>query len=470
MPTAAIARPRLAGTVGDAIVGAPDAVRVIRTDDTRPAAAARILRVRTRGASIGKPLSDRTWSRLIASIYDAALDGSAAGWSPALALLGEAVGARNSVVLAVQRERLNFTGIFQVGVDAAAAAAYETHFAHCDPVLEPAIARSATGAVLVTDALITRSALVCTEFYADWLRPRGAHSGLCEVLLREGSARALLYLGRDRADGPFERDDLQRVSLLTPHVQRACQVAVRLAAASGAASLDAAMHRLLDPLLVVDARARVTFADPAAEALLATGDGLTIDRSCSGGHGQLRAATPNATALLRRLVAGAASAAGRGARDGAGAVFGADDSGGTLVLRRPSKRPALLVLVAPLPAPTRASGSAFAALAPGGDQGAALVSVVDPTRTQPQAGLEPVIRRYLRLQYALTATEAAVAIDLVAGDGVAAVAARRQVTVATVRSQARHIYQKTDVRGQVGLSQLVSGLRAAVHPDGSNPS
>lgn len=66
------------------------------------------------------PLSDHAWSRLIASIYDAALDGSGEGWSPALALVGDAVGARNSTVLGIQRESRQFSGVFRVGVDAAA--------------------------------------------------------------------------------------------------------------------------------------------------------------------------------------------------------------------------------------------------------------------------------------------------------------------------------------------------------------
>jgi len=418
---------------------------------------------------MGTPLSDHAWSRLIASIYDAALDGTEEGWSPALALVGDAVGAHNCVVLGIQRASLDFSGIFQIGVDAAAATAYQTHFAHCDPVLEPAIARAAAGAQLVTDELITRSELLRTEFYADWLRPRDTYSGLCAVLLQEGCARALLYLGRDRADGPFEAEERRLVALLTPHVQRASQIAVRLAVGSGGSTVGAAMERLVDPLMIVDPLARVTFANPAAEALLATSDGLWTDRSGGESRGRLRGATPKSTAVLRRLVAGAAGAAGRSARGGSGALRGPDGSGGTLVLPRPSKRPALLVLVAPLPAPIRASGSAFAALAPGGDQGAALVSIVDPARTPSRAGLEPVARSYLRVQYALTATEAAVALDLVAGDGVAAVAARRRVTMATVRSQARRIYEKTGVRGQVGLCQLVSRLRAAVDPGGSDP-
>jgi DNA-binding CsgD family transcriptional regulator/PAS domain-containing protein len=419
---------------------------------------------------MGSAPSEQGLSRLIASIYDAALDEGGEGWGSALALVGAAVGAHNSTVLGIQRESRKFSGLFRVGVEPAAATAYETHFAHCDPVLEPAIARASAGAILVTDALITRSDLVRTEFYTDWLRPRGAHSGLCAVLLLEGTARALLYLARERADGPFGREDLRLVSLLAPHVRRACQVAVRLAAGAGGPPLGAAIERLLDPLLVVDALAQVTFANPAAEALLATRDGLWTNRSGGERRGRLRAATPTATAALRRLVAGAAGAAGAGdshARTGREAVLGPHSSGGVLVLPRPSMRPALLLVVAPLPAPIGARGSAFAALVPAGGQGAALVSIVDPARTPSQAGLEPVVGRYLCAQYALTATEAAVALDIVAGDGLEAVAAGRQVTLATVRTQARHIYLKTGVRGQVGLSQLVSGVRAAVRPGGS---
>jgi DNA-binding NarL/FixJ family response regulator len=132
------------------------------------------------------------------------------------------------------------------------------------------------------------------------------------------------------------------------------------------------------------------------------------------------------------------------------------------VLPRPSMRPAFLVLVVPLPAHIRSGGSAFAALVPAGDQAAAVVSIVDPDGARSAAGLGPILRSYLRVQYALTDAEVSVALDILAGDGLEAVAVRRGVTMATVKTQARRVYEKAGVRGQLGLAQLVARLRVPV--------
>jgi DNA-binding CsgD family transcriptional regulator/PAS domain-containing protein len=405
-------------------------------------------------------------SQLLGAIYDAAADASGARWTAALELVGNAVGARGSVVLAMQGAPRQFSALFTVRVDTAATVAYQTHFVHRDEVLEPAIARSSTGALLVTDDLVRRADLVRTDFYTDWLYPRAEHSGLCSVVFREGPAVALLYLSRHRADGPFTRDDLRLVSLLTPHVRRAAELCARLSTRRvGAPERDGVMDCLADPLIIVDALAHVTFANRAAETLLASTDGLATERSAGERRGRLCASTAASTTALRRLVADAArlsrSSSGRTHAD-VEAVLGSQGAGGPLVLPRPSGRPALLALVAPLPARVPAGESAFSQLWPVRDEGSAIVSIVELDGARSPTRHGPAIRTYLRSQYGLTDAEVTVALTIVAGDGLDAVAARRRVSITTVRTQARRIYEKSGVSGQVGLAQLVAQLRVPV--------
>jgi hypothetical protein len=95
-------------------------------------------------------------------------------------------------------------------------------------------------------------------------------------------------------------------------------------------------------VLLVDGEGRVHATNRAADALLAAGDGLAVEPSHGSARGQLRAATPSATAALRRLVAAAS----------AGATHVDVDvrvrPPTSLALLRPSGLAALALLAAPL--------------------------------------------------------------------------------------------------------------------------
>jgi DNA-binding CsgD family transcriptional regulator len=79
---------------------------------------------------------------------------------------------------------------------------------------------------------------------------------------------------------------------------------------------------------------------------------------------------------------------------------------------------------------------------------AAVVLISDPERGEtPEAVL-------MRL-YGLTAAEAATLNSVSAGSGLGAAAARRGVSLQTVKTQLAHIVQKTGARGQAALIRLV---------------
>jgi DNA-binding CsgD family transcriptional regulator len=232
-----------------------------------------------------------------------------------------------------------------------------------------------------------------------------------------------------------------------PHLAGAVRTWLRLAEVG---ALERASAEALDhwrqAVFLVDGQAHVHAANRAGEALLRAADGIALEPARDDGHGRLRAATPAATIALRHLLAEASAVTGP--------LEGASDDGATeprpmaLRLERPSGRPALLALVAPLHREhetrvVRADASVA-------------VFVSDPTAATDEE--DCLVRDRLRAAFQLTPAEAAVAVALAGGDGLRAVAAAHGVTLATVRTQARQVFRKTGVRGQTALARLVERL------------
>jgi DNA-binding CsgD family transcriptional regulator len=192
-----------------------------------------------------------------------------------------------------------------------------------------------------------------------------------------------------------------------------------------------ALDRLSHAMLLLDAKGRVTFANGRAEQILRERDGLTLD------HGELRAAGPADTAILRQMVAGAV-ATSRGTDT---------SSGGILSLGRPSGRRRLRVVVAPV-----AVNRGFF----GADSAGAVVFVTDPERVAvPDEGT-------LRGLFGLTSAEAALTCLVAQGVTLDEAAARLGLRIETVRTRLKTIFEKTDTHRQVDLVRMV--LLTALQP------
>jgi nitrogen-specific signal transduction histidine kinase len=139
-------------------------------------------------------------------------------------------------------------------------------------------------------------------------------------MLQHGTSQALLYLTRSRDAGLYEPVPDALFMRILPHVRRASQLTLRLASLTQSQlTLYRALDAVRDPLLVVDADARIIFANASAERVIAASDGLAVDRDPDRRGGALRAAVPRETAELRRLIAEPSSAAAR--VDGPGLVI-----------------------------------------------------------------------------------------------------------------------------------------------------
>jgi DNA-binding CsgD family transcriptional regulator len=396
------------------------------------------------------PCSPQELSDLIADIYAAGLDTAGGGWTRVCERLSHLIAAEGSVALGLQRGRLTFAASHATGLDPDSLIRYQAYYAGVDPVFEPRLRHVSAETILLSDALISPDELQRTEFGADWLRPHGFAAGLAAVLVRHGSAESILYVARPISQGSFTREEIQTTVLLLPHLAGAVRTSLRLAELGAARdALEHVLDRWAQAVLLVDSRGRVYAANRAGEALLQMGDGIGVERSRDFGRGQLHAARPATTKALLRLIEGAAAIA-------------APQAGGTaflqpltLMLERPSGRPALAVLVTPLVARDRLGGGVLLDLQPSGSAAVAAVFIFDPSLDE---GSGTALQALLREAYHLTGAETDVAVALAVGDGLRAVAVAQGVTLATVRTQAQQVYRKTGVRGQAALARLVGRL------------
>ena len=192
----------------------------------------------------------------------------------------------------------------------------------------------------------------------------------------------------------------------------------------------AAVDRLDFGVFLVDSAGHVVSCNRSARALLDAGDGLGLRRQ------RLHADDPATQRVLERLLAGEAGEAG----------------GALAVPRRPPLRP-LSVLVSAV------------GLVSGVPAGASLLFVTDPDRRG------EVPEKVLAGLYGLTGAEGRIAHLLTRGLSPSEVASTEGVSVSTVRSHLKRVFEKTGTHRQGELIQLLlSGLAPLNSAPAANPS
>jgi DNA-binding CsgD family transcriptional regulator len=291
------------------------------------------------------------------------------------------------------------------------------------------------GKATICGSLVERRIVHKTPFYADVLQPQGIADLMCishQAMAQDGGIGGLAFgvspHETDRAD-----ENVRRLQRLTPHLGRALDATLRLGRlADGTRQLARVLQLMPNPALLLDGKGRITLANPAAESLLRTNDGLMLDRD---GGLRLAAALPAETAALSRALAQAAAVA-----SGAGAELG-----GPLRLTRPSGAAPLLVLPVPLPPPDFALWELL-------EPARVLVLIVDPSA--PSRATAAAIQT----AFGLTASEARVAVLIGSGLSGPATAAMLGISPSTVKTHLKRCFEKTGVHSQVGLARILGAL------------
>ena len=388
-------------------------------------------------AAWSKGRSSGNEAAVVAACYEAAVDPSL--WPAALDLVAGACAADSAILIAGDRDTRNSAAI-ATGIGPNITTAYTEH-AWSSP-----LASALFTAPLATPAR-DRQAMPRAHFesspfyqncplYQNWMKPYGPAEGLVSALSPLGPDVMVLALMRDRGPSirPFTDDPaLSRFTAMLPHFARAASIQRRLMRAqalpqgAGAAALQA----LSVPVMLLNARGRMLWDNDAAEALVRVGDGL-ISAHDLGLLGASSADTAELCGLL------AAAAGGRG---------------GATALRRPSGAPPLLALALPCdPAP-----DPWRSAVVGAEWPQIMLFIIDPSAPSARHG-DTAPAAHLRALFGLTAAEAATALGAGDGEGLPAVARALGVAPGTVRSHAKAVFAKMDVRGQADLARLLARL------------
>jgi DNA-binding CsgD family transcriptional regulator len=366
---------------------------------------------------------------VIRKIYDAAL--SPTLWNSALEAASDRLhgAGLNIPIINEKHSARRFLGTARLDPDCGA------RFLN-DPIyVEPSTRRwmpilggSPIGRVFYREEIWNDREYRMSAIFNDIIRPQKLwHWAFVPLVLDRG---VFVPLGILRKPGAplFDDDDRHFLTSLLPHFARALQVSLRLEVLRDeAATMEELIERLALGVILVDAAGAVVQTNGAAETVLSAADGLGIQ------HRQLTAANAAEMARLRRMIAAVASTA-----HGSGT-----QSGGTMALSRPSGKPPLSLLVAPL----RSEDSPLETL---GVQ--AIIFVSDPDRRSP-----PPTQLLARL-FGLTPRQAALLQRLAEGDNLTDAAQALGITRNTARSHLRLIFDKTGTRRQSELARLFTFL------------
>lgn len=259
--------------------------------------------------------------------------------------------------------------------------------------------------------------LARTTLAREFFTEEGSIRGQSAVLHASDDLLAAVHVLRSGHGEPWCGEATARLRALVPHLRRSIEIYARLRRARAQSEIDRAMLDRLDvAAFVIDATGRLSRANAAGTTLLDRGDG--VERVGD----RLRCAAATADGALQRAVTEARSGRRGAARGGSDVV----------VAPRREGRP-LLMFVMGLP------------------DGGAAVLARDPERQGPH------VEELLQRLFQLTPSEARVAVHIAAGEGPAEVAMVLGVTVDTVRTHLKKVFDKTATTRQSQVVRLVMG-------------
>lgn len=278
--------------------------------------------------------------------------------------------------------------------------------------------------VLSNQDLIDTPELLRSDYFNAFLRPNGLESLVIIDLGKSRSSGASLDIGR--AGGrDFSDEEISLCRALQPHFVRSFNLGVRLGGTRRPQGpLTDNLERSPHAVMLIGEDARITFANPTADAMFADGAQLTAKA------GRLAAATPQATRALQALIGAAVS------------PDPALRTGGTMALPPLDGAIPMVVMAAPL----RSERTGLFGASP-----RAIICVA--ALGERTGGMEAGLREL----FGLTAQEAELARRLLDGLSLDEAAAELNLGYRTSRSHLERILDKTQTSRPDELVRLTTG-------------
>ncbi len=367
---------------------------------------------------------DETLTRLIATIYDAALD--SALWPKVLSAIADFVDGRVAGLLTRDSTKPQVSAHWHAGGDPLYMRMYADTYSRLGPVATSAPGQ--VGAIVAMPDLVSYDEFRRGRFFREWAEPQGWVDVAVAVLDKSPSGSAYLTMSRDAESGMVDETMRERLALIVPHVRRALLIGKTLEfkQAETATFMDV-LDGLSVGMFLIGADGRIMHANTAGSDMLGSGDLL---RSVGG-----------------RLVAGDAQVEQSLRETAAAAANGEDEAGSTSIV---------------VPLRTRDDGRYVAHMLPlaggarrhAGEAWAAAAAVfVRKAELQYPSPAEVIGKTY-----DLTPAELRVLLGIVEIGGVPEVAAAFGIADTTVKTHLGRLYAKTGTGRQADLVKLVAGF------------
>jgi DNA-binding CsgD family transcriptional regulator len=359
-------------------------------------------------------MDERTLLDVIDRAYAAALEPD--GWQAFVDRLSTAYGGLAAVYMQDTATLAGEISVF-AGTDLSYARSFEDYYCFKSSWYRK---QRRPGELIVSD--VSESELMLnSEYNADWLRPQGLSSSITTPAMVRGSSVLNVSVLRGQSRLGFTEAELEAWRRLTPHVLRALEV--RRTMQASLIERNSALLALNDldvGVAFASAEGRLLLANPAAETVLSAGQALRVV------GGRLHADGSAATNQLHRLIAEAS-------RSGSGGA-----AGGTLVVNGHDGA-AIAVMVSPVPA-----SNGTLPLEP-----MAMLLMTDRRRAA------QVDSKALERVYGLTPAQAQLLQALIQGRRLGEYAGDAGLSINTVKSHMKQIFEKTGENRQADLVRRV---------------
>jgi len=237
------------------------------------------------------------FSAVVEGLYQSALDPAA--WPAAMARLVRYVDGTGTVYLSSDPRTGLLVRSEVTGIDPLANQLYLEHFADKE-VRIPGTLRADVGDVVTEQDMVDPRAFRKSEIYNELLKPFDIPYVMTVCTQRSAVQSSNFVVERSFGQGPFEREQIDRLRSLVPHVRLALQLRETCEeVCAGVSAMANWLHEQKYALIALDARGRVLRLSPLADSL------LRQERFISVRHGQLRAQLPAEDAALAAGIRGA---------------------------------------------------------------------------------------------------------------------------------------------------------------------